>query len=381
MFGRAIIFIVLSTFILAGMITHQINASNRRQTENVIALNAGHIGANLGRTGINIALNRLAADTAWREGVGTSFNPVEMRGGSVYVVAEDEHYDGKPAVRLTAFAECEGADGDMIRDTAVAWVMREYLPAQISAALTAGSDVLTGGPILIDGRDHDTSGMLIAESGVHAVHTAGQWLTPSDESLQGGTTSSPRADFAPAVWPEETSLIVQEMPMTSGTPDEVMGGEDAGFSEGTLRSIALSGIGGSQFATNPATLTYPLRGVTWVELPTDEFGDADWNHANITGSGILVVHTASGGSQIRNIRVDAGTTFTGLLIADKIGRLSGATILGAAVSLTGSSTWGTVLGSGYGSILFSRSAVGMATSSWLSTGTPGSRNRVLAWQE
>ncbi len=57
-----------------------------------------------------------------------------------------------------------------------------------------------------------------------------------------------------------------------------MGGTSAGFPSGFLKSYAQSGSGGSQYVTNPSSLTYPLTGVTYVEI------SGTWNSANITGS-------------------------------------------------------------------------------------------------
>jgi hypothetical protein len=151
-----------------------------------------------------------------------------------------------------------------------------------------------------------------------------------------------------------------------------MGGPAKGFPEGTLKTIAKSGIGGSQYVTDPTTLSLPLRGVTYVELASG----GSWISANITGSGIIVVHNAAKNAIIKTI----SGKFTGVLISDDIDKIH-AKIIGAVISLTPAPASGNTIGNGTGDIFFSRQAVALASTSYLSTTPYGSKGAILAWWE
>jgi len=102
--------------------------------------------------------------------------------------------------------------------------------------------------------------------------------------------------------------------------------------------------------TDPATLTFPLAGITYVELPAGAtWQDVDFDES----SGILVVHNAGRNALIKNLN---DGTFRGLIIADDIVHIH-AKIIGAIVSLTELPSEGNVIGNGSGDVLFSREAL------------------------
>ena len=138
-----------------------------------------------------------------------------------------------------------------------------------------------------------------------------------------------------------------------------------GYSAGDLMNMA------DQHVTDPASLTYPLSGVTYVELPCG----GTWSPATIDGSGVLVVHNScgaggAGDAVIKNLN---SGTFKGMLIADDIVHIH-TTIIGAVVSLTTGPSSGNVIGNGNGDILYSRQA--------LSNAMGGSQTySILFWRE
>jgi hypothetical protein len=154
-----------------------------------------------------------------------------------------------------------------------------------------------------------------------------------------------------------------------GTPDSVLGGARRGFPEGTLKAIAQSGVGGSQYVTNPSMLTYPLKGVTYVELPSG----GTYKDMALNGSGILIVHNAAKNAQMRNI---APSTFTGLIIADDVIKIKNI-IIGAVVGLSSNPPSGKFIGNGDGQVLYSSQAIRNALGSALRNVRPV----VLAWRE
>lgn len=384
MVGRALLFIILVTFIIAGMITDRINASNRRQAENIVSMHFRHEGRNLARTGVNMALTRIEADTAWRAGYASAASPMSLFGGSLFVTVSDTDFFGKNVVRIASVASTGPPGGPTRSDTSIAYVFRTFMPGSIMAAITTNNDVMTNGDLLVDGREHDLQGNLVPNSGTWALWTTRDYLMPTGSSTMGGTTNSAATDVAPIGWPGD-SVVIRTNQIWSGgvfpsSPDSVLGGSANGFPEGTLKGIARSGMGGSQYVTNPAMLTYPLRGVTYVELPISG-PEQTWNPANISGSGLIVVHNQARNAIIKNLQVGKDQKFTGLLIADDIDKMNGAVVIGAVISLTADLSSGNVIGNGSGEIYFSREAVREATASWLGTPLHGSRNHILAWWE
>lgn len=222
-----------------------------------------------------------------------------------------------------------------------------FMPPTVKAAISTNNPVSTLGTLVVDGRDHDMNGNVIPNSG-----TLGIWSTrpiaQGGASKVGGTIG---ADLAPSK-PAAAGILAGNQVYPGGyptTPDSVLGGTAKGFPPGTLKSIALSRYKGSQYTTNPASLRYPLKGVTYVELPSGSI----WNSSNIEGSGILVIHNSNGDAVIKNENVG---TFKGLIIADDIVHLH-TTVLGAIIALTPSPSEGNCIGNGSGDALFSRKAI------------------------
>jgi hypothetical protein len=223
------------------------------------------------------------------------------------------------------------------------------LATSAKAALAANGPIATNGTIKIDGRDHDINGNLILSNGTKGVFSASSY-GQGGASKVGGTDATgydhpvkkpgdPSIIDTYGSWDDPATWQVETMPTT---PDAVMG-----YSLGTLKGLALSGVNGSQYVTDPTTLTFPLSGITYVELPLGGiWRDIDFG----ASSGILVVHNANRSAIFKNLNYG---TFTGLIIADDILHIH-ATIIGAVVSLTEFPSAGNVIGNGSGEVLFSR---------------------------
>jgi len=229
------------------------------------------------------------------------------------------------------------------------------IPPGVRGAVTARWNTDTNGSLTIDGRDHTINGNLILNNGTFGVYTEGTYIQGGNSKIGGTNLAS--ADHAPKK-PGDPSVIVQNAPANTlpDTPDKVMGGGANGYPEGTLMTIAMSGIGGSQYVTDPALLTYPLSGVTYVELPSGGV----WDTARLGDStGIVVVHNGAKNAAIKNLAKsgsDACACFRGLVIADDIVHIH-STITGAVVQLMAAPSEGNVLGNGNGKVLFSRAAL------------------------
>ena len=249
--------------------------------------------------------------------------------------------------------------------------------ATVKAAITTNNSVKTLGNLTVDGRDHDINGNLVGANGTYAIWTTGTY-NRSGNSHIGSTVSG--TDYAPAKV-ENNDVRLESQVYGGGypnNPDDILGGAANGFPGGTLKSFAQSGSGGSQYVTNPSDLTYPLSGVTYVELAS---GDV-WNPSNINGTGILIVHNSAVNAQIKNLN---SGTFKGIMIADDIVHIH-TTIIGAVIALSPSPSDGNCIGNGSGDVLFSRAAINGSTANLKSTTTVGygfgrKRLKVVSWYE
>lgn len=202
----------------------------------------------------------------------------------------------------------------------------------------------------MDGRNRDLNGNVISHSGTLGISTVAPIFQQSGGSKVGGTVNW--IDY----FPKKNTLVNPVVIQTNAgwnfrTPDQVVQ-----FAEGTLKTIAQSGRKGSQYVTDPNNLTFPLSGVTYVELAPG----AAWGYtAGIdfgNSSGILVVHNAATNAIIQNLNTGS---FTGVIIADDLVHIHNR-ILGGVVTLTPTPSEGNCIGNGTGDVFYSSQAVAAA---------------------
>jgi hypothetical protein len=330
---------------------------------------------NIAQTGANMALEHLAQDPYWRSG----FTLNDIMGGRVKVRLSNVTFDGIPAVEITSVGymnfgssirDYDSPTGTLARaETSIVYTPQWYIPGTTKAAVTTNNQVQTIGTIAIDGRNHSKTGALIASTGTYGIWTT-QTYSQAGNSTIGGTYNG--IDYPPAN-PGDPNSYAQNQTWPGGypgSPDSILGGPEMGFPEGFLKAVAQSGYNGSQYVTNPATLTYPLQGITYVELPSA----ATWQSMDITGSGILIVHNTDKNAIMKNLN---SGTFVGLMVVDDLVHFHGATLIGAAVCLSPNPSEGNCIGNSQGNILYSNEAIGLAT-----VQPPrASDANVLAWWE
>ncbi len=255
-------------------------------------------------------------------------------------------------------------DTSRMGDSLVKVVARGYVPAKDTAVVEALVDVRQGGmsfvpratvvahtsfttrdEIVIDGRDHNAWGGLIPETGTLAISTTETFRRRNDSEI-GGTCAG--RDYQPTT--NYRSCLVEEGAVWPNgfpdTPDQIFGGQQAGFPEGHLVEIAQSGVGGSQYVTNPRDLRWPLRSLTYANLPSS----ANWTDIDFgQSSGILVVHNTHSNARMGTLR---SGRFSGIIIADRIDQIDNQIIGAMTLLIQASATW-----RGSGTILFSRDAI------------------------
>jgi len=352
--GKSVLVVLLGFIGIFNIIANNINKTS---TEAEVALydSYGRVMAqDIAESGVNAVLSILAYNAYWRDKKsGTIFN-----GGTFTAGALADTTLGPYGVKVSSYSNFNG-----IQDSVFAYLtFWSTAPIGVRAGVTANTDIEINGQITIDGRDHDEDGNVISSSGTLGISTSTTFTQTAGQV--GGTVDS--VDFEPKKKQQVEPTTIEEEANWGDygfpdTPDKVMGGEDAGYPEGTLKRIAQSGFQGSQYVThwNDLTQGVPLSGVTYVELDPCEI----WQGIDLNGSGILVVHNSTTNSVMKLIA--SGSLFKGLIIADNIDKIHG-DVLGAVVILTTSEPAGNVIGNSHGSIKYCSSLVGRAT-----TGMPG----------
>ena len=291
---------------------------------------------------VHMSLAALCDSSTWRHG----YSNVSFGAGSGWATIEDSTTDttlSEGDVRLTA-----GGSSGSFSDTVVVLVSLSppAIPPGVHGGATANTTVDTKGNMYIDGRDHDLNGnLIIGGQGSMGISTT-QSYSQGGNSKAGGTVGG--VDYAPSK-PASSAIVEENATYTfPATPDDALG-----YAAGTLKAMAQSGTNGGQYVTNPSNLTFPLSGVTYVELASG----STWQSINLgASSGVLVVHNSAGNAKIKNINHG---TFTGLVIADDIEKIH-TTIIGAAIAMT-TTPAGDCIGNGSGQILYSRAALEQAS--------------------
>ncbi len=298
---------------------------------------------NIARSAAELSIYQLSQDKNWRGG----YSGLSLSSSSVDVEIVDSSQDstlGADTVRIEI--EAENYNDEVSSEVLVAVNAIDW-PGNITAGVTAQCDILTLGQLVIDGRDHDMQGNLFPDDGVFAIRTMGDFTRQGSSKLGG--TKSDGIDLEPTKWFGWEQVAEEYMSWPGGFPSEP--DQVIGVPLGTLKGLAQGGVNGGQYVIDPSNLTFPLSGVTYVELPSDSL----WEPAFFRelSEGILVVHNDDTNALMSNL---TGEDFKGLIIADDMVHMHN-TIIGAIFLLTVGPSGGNCIGNGTGDVLFSKEAI------------------------
>ena len=342
--GKSVLIFVLGSMILFDIVNINMNDSVGMAAVNSTDVYKETCARNIANSVSFMLISRVADSTNYRAYYLRHINSIF--GGSARYRVYDTLISGQSYIKISV----QGIYLDKIKTANVLTQIPSggFIPPTVKAAISTNNDVNTLGTLNVDGRDHDLFGNVIPGQGTLGIWSTQEIEQSGSSKIGGGATGTDYSPSKPA-----NSDVVQENASYDGgypnTPDSTMGGTAKGFPPGKLKSLAQSGVNGSQYVTNPSYLTFPLRGVTYVELPPG----AIWNSSNIDGSGILVVHNNSLNAVIKNENLG---TFRGLIIADDIIHIH-TNIIGAVIALTPNPSDGNCIGNGSGNVLFSRKAL------------------------
>ncbi|MBI1804230.1 MAG: hypothetical protein HY033_12640 [Ignavibacteriae bacterium] len=364
MSGRAIILVVAGIIVISSVILFRIEAASKYIVENSAGYYKKEIAHNIAQSGVNLALRQLGNYRYWR----TGFSKLPLLTGKVTVVLFDTTFmgiDSTIGIRSTATVQ-----ESTFTSTAFAYFPPSFIPTWLRALITLNRKDGANGNINIDGRDHNPfSAAVNAGQGTYGIWSTASTFNQSGGSTIGGTVLN--IDLPPAnpALPGVIQLNQTDSIPFPTSPDSAFGGAKSGFPEGMLKAIAKSGVAGSQYTTDPATLSYPLSGVTYVEMPN---GSPKWNATNVSGTGILVIHNSAHNANFDNSN---GAAFSGIVIGDDVTHLHG-DFWGAIMSLSTTSA-SNVLGNGTANIYYSRKAILNALGMLVN----GTQLKVIAWWE
>lgn len=324
--GKSILILLLGMVIITGFILSGILRTSNNITKNMATDYQRKTTYNIAQSGANIGLNALKNDTSYK-GIPLS-DIMGVHGviiGKVNIIVYDSTFsDGSKSKIVKSTGYTNYGNSNQIGYTSIA-IPANLVPFSIKGSYTSNSIISTNGNALVDGRNHNLDGSLAIPGG---TGTYGIWSTGTvsigGSSEVGGTAN--KIDYAPSGTPDP-HILLQNQVYPGGypiTPDQVMGGVANGFPEGTLKSIAMSGVGGSQYL-NGSSIQQKMSGITFIDINTNG------KNINMDGSGILIFNNTT--LNPLTIKLLDGA-FTGLVILANninIDKLHG-TIIGAMIT-------------------------------------------------
>jgi hypothetical protein len=265
-----------------------------------------------------VLLMRISNSSTYR----VSTQPTEyLNGGEVSYNVENSFYEGDSLIKITVNAQYNGVIKTVT--TYAGKPTNGWIPPVIRGAWTANGPLNnTISDMYIDGRDHDLDLNIIPTTGKFGISSSMAFVNVENAEI-GGTNHS--IDY-PMTFPENPAVIEENYDWGGTfpeTPDAIFG-----YPEGTLKAAAQTGEFGSQYLYNPGKikigkkwfidgLTYPLSGVTYIELTNA--APIELLLQQTGNSGIVVIHRDGGNSNISGVKFDKDNSdglFTGLLITD-----------------------------------------------------------------
>lgn len=315
--GKSVLIILLSTIVLFGLITIIVFKSLGTAQENTIEdYNIKYV-RNLNNSVLDILLSKLADSTDYR--TQNEENLAILRGISYYSI-KDTMIGNDSLIQIRIRSKFNGTERELI---AYAQLLGGFVPPILRGVVTANANLnKTISDMIIDGRDHDLNGNVIPSNGIYGISSGTDFINLQNAKI-GGTKDG--IDYPPS-FPHNPNVIEENYDWGGSfpnSPDKILG-----YPEGTLKSIAQSGINGSQYVTDIHRLRLPLKGITFLELPSGEYSI---NLGNFDNEGILIVHNSSISTKIT--KLIAHKTFKGLIIGDYMFHLH-LNILGGLILLS-----------------------------------------------
>jgi hypothetical protein len=310
--GNSILILIAGSILIFGVVNVNTYKHLNSATGSAIDYYLDVQARNISNTAAEMILSTMYDDTTNNY---KTKSPVEvsMLGATVIYTVTDAYVLGDSLLKVTVNTNFRGATHQTVAYTGV---LGGWVPPFIRGAWTANGNLnQTISDMYIDGRDHEMVPPynLKPKTGVPGVSTSVPFVNTQFAEI-GGTYK--QVDY-PMTFPENPDII--ELYTWGGNfpdnPDEVLG-----YPKGTLKSIAMSKKGGSQYVVDPGKLVYPLKGVTYIEPKSSTEFSLELKSPPIGkfNQGILIVHRDKAVSRVKELKEKSSSDppFVGLIITD-----------------------------------------------------------------
>jgi hypothetical protein len=299
--GKSLIIMLFGSVITFSVMQMSLLKTLNQGTKNAAGFYEKAQARNIGNSMINMLLSRLADNPTYRT---HGFQEEDFAGGTVNYNVTDDPVNKKDTLIKIEVSAVYNEYPKNITTYVKRPKVNGWVPPVIRGSWTANGDLNnTISDMIIDGRNHDLNLNILPNSGRYGISSSVDFRN-DDNALIGGTYNS--VDHEPVN--TNDSEIIEEHYSWEGnfpeTPDEILG-----YPEGTLKSIAQSNIGGSQYLLNPSgkdidgsVLKFPLKGVTYIELT-----DGKERQLRMKGNGnkgIVIVHGPGASSRLTGVKME-----------------------------------------------------------------------------
>jgi hypothetical protein len=377
--GNHVMLVVLGAVVLTGIYILGFSGASTEIVENSSRSHANVVVKEINNAAIEMALGTLSQNFSWR----TPLADIPLFGGNANVTFKDTMMTGDSAVIVMSRARFfPGMDTATASSRVVVKQANGIIPFSVRGAFTAFGPIDDAiSDMFIDGRNFRLNATsIIPGTGKFGVSTGQPTFVNTQKGAIGGTSYSitPAVDISPT-FPENSAIIETSAPWPNGfptTPDAALG-----YPEGTLKHMAVTKqVPGSQYVTKSKDLKFPLRGVTYIEVPNGTI----WSKVKIgvNPEGILVFHSPNTDAFWDNITTSSGP-FKGLMLFDNVFHIH-MDILGGIVILTPNTVQGkTCNGNKAHWIRYSSEALEGVTKlpTIIADGSWKNKLRVVSWYE
>jgi hypothetical protein len=306
--GKGILILIMGSIAIFGIVNFRVHQSLGRAGDKIVEYYSDEKARSIANSVAEWCLMKLADNPGFRQQTPMQF-PSLYGGSAVYTVKTVEGNDKK--IRINVYSEYNDIKRKVYIDAE--YRVPGWVPPTLRAAWTANGNINnTISDMYIDGRNHASDGTLIPGTGTYAVSSSVPFVNTQSAKI-GGTYN--QVDF-PMTYPENPLVI--ELYDWGGSfpksPEEVLG-----FTPGTLKTLAQSGTNGSQYVTDLKKLTFPLKGITYIEPAVAEITLELLVKNKTPNMGLLIVHNSTTTSRVKELKMQKeyeNVPFIGVIITD-----------------------------------------------------------------
>ncbi|HEX7344276.1 MAG TPA: hypothetical protein VF398_08425, partial [bacterium] len=181
--GRQVLILIAGFSILAGLMKLNLERHAGRLNQTSSGQYYETAARNAARGAADLAMNKLWKNPNWRGG----FANLGMNGANITLNVYDNSTDSTLGPDTLRVAVSSSFGGENAQVSFKVGIGRPTLPFNVKGGITAQAWIGTLGNMLVDGREHDINGNLIANSGTQAITTTDGYVCGGGSDLCGTT--------------------------------------------------------------------------------------------------------------------------------------------------------------------------------------------------